>query len=240
MNASLTSGSRADRPIVSVVDDDRSTRDRVEALVRSAGWQPQTFASARDYLAGHPAAAPNCLVLDINPPDADGRDLLQHIFDQGALTPVILVTRVCDVPMTVRAMKAGAVEVLTKPLREDALLSAVAQALDRSRATLALKAAMASLRDLHSALSPRERQVMTLVVSGFLNKQIAFELGISEITVKAHRGRLMRKMQAGSLADLVTMAADLGIARRERAPRGGSPRRIFGAGGSAALMGAAG
>jgi len=206
------------KPVVFVVDDDVSVRESLELLIRTAGWVPQTFASAREFLSRAPVPAPGCLVLDVHLPDLNGLDLQERVAADRNDLPIILITGYGDVPMTVRAMKAGAVEVLTKPFRDDVLLGAIAQAIARSRAALRDEAELRTLRVNYATLSPREREVMVLVVSGLLNKQVGGELGISEITVKAHRGRVMRKMKAASLADLVTMAARLHIDPR-RPPR---------------------
>jgi FixJ family two-component response regulator len=199
-------------PVVFVVDDDVSVRESLELLIRTAGWQPETFASAREFLSCPRALVPNCLILDVNLPDISGLDLQQFVSVERTDMPIIIVTGYGDVPMTVKAMKAGAVEFLTKPFSDDALLTALEQALDRSRNMLAMDSEIHALRDRHASLSRREQEVMALVVSGLLNKQVGFELGISEITVKAHRGQVMRKMMARSLPDLVNMAAKLGIA----------------------------
>ena len=198
-------------PTVFVVDDDVSVRESLESLIRWTGWQPETFASARAFLSRPRARAPSCLVLDVGLPDLNGLDLQTLVADRTDM-PIIFITGCGDVPMTVRAMKAGAVEFLTKPFGDDALLSAIRDAIGRSSATLDREAELQGLRDSYASLSRRERQVMALVVRGRLNKQVGGELGISEITVKAHRGRMMRKMHAGSLADLVNMAAKLGLA----------------------------
>jgi FixJ family two-component response regulator len=205
-------------PVVFVVDDDVSVRESLELLVLSAGWQPETFESAWEFLARPQVVVPNCLILDVNLPDLNGLDLQALVSAERTDMPIIFVTGYGDVPMTVRAMKAGAVEFLTKPFSDHALLAAIEQALERSRTALALDREMGVLRDRHALLSPREREVLALVVSGRLNKQVGVELGISEITVKAHRGQVMRKMQANSIADLVGMAASLGIADK-RGPR---------------------
>jgi FixJ family two-component response regulator len=196
-------------PIVFVVDDDVSVRESLELLIMSAGWHPETFASASAFLARPPAEAPSCLVLDVSLPDLNGLELQQRIAGDRVDMPIIFITGYGDVPMTVRAMKAGAMEFLTKPFSDDALLTAIADALEQSRAALGQEAELREVRDRYESLSPREREVMELVVSGLLNKQIGGELHISEITVKAHRGQVMRKMKAGSLADLVRMAAKL-------------------------------
>ena len=199
-------------PVVFVVDDDVSVRESLELLIRSSGWQPETFESAQEFLSCPRALVPNCLILDVNLPDLSGLDLQRFVSVERTDMPIIFVTGYGDVPMTVKAMKAGAVEFLTKPFSDDALLTAIEQALERSRNMLALDSEMRALRDRHASLSRREQEVMALVVTGLLNKQIGFELGISEITVKAHRGQVMRKMKARSLPDLVNMAARLGIA----------------------------
>lgn len=197
-------------PIVYVVDDDVSVRESLELLIANAGWKPEVFASAHDFLARPRATVPGCLVLDVTLPGLNGLALQERLADRTDM-PIIFITGYGDVPMTVRAMKAGAVEFLTKPFRDDVLLTAMRGAIERSRAALRLEAELRTLLMCHASLTPREREVMTLVVSGLLNKQIGSELGISEITVKAHRGQVMRKMQADSLPDLVTMAARLGL-----------------------------
>jgi FixJ family two-component response regulator len=199
-------------PVVFVVDDDISVRESLELLIRSAGWLPETFESAQAFLSRPRALFPSCLILDVKLPDLNGLDLQQLVSVERADMPIIFITGYGDVPMTVKAMKAGAVEFLTKPIDTDELLIAIEQALMRSRSALALESEMRALRARYESLSRREQEVMALVVSGLLNKQVGFELGISEITVKAHRGRVMRKMEATSLADLVSIAARLGIA----------------------------
>jgi FixJ family two-component response regulator len=199
-------------PVVFVVDDDVSVRESLELLIQSAGWQPETFESAQEFLACPHPRVPNCLILDVNLPDLSGLDLQELVSVERTDMPIIFVTGYGDVPMTVKAMKAGAVEFLMKPFSDEVLLTAIEQALDRSKNALALDSAIHDLRDRHASLSRREREVMALVVSGLLNKQVGFELGISEITVKAHRGQVMRKMKARSLPELVNMAARLGIA----------------------------
>ena len=198
------------QPIVFIVDDDVSVRESLELLVSSSGWKPETFVSAQEFLSRPPALAPSCLILDVNLPDLNGLDLQKRVAADRSDMPIIFITGYGDVPMTVRAMKAGAVEFLTKPFSDDVLLGAIRQAIERSQSALDREADIRELRDRHVSLSRREREVMALVVSGLLNKQIGGELGISEITVKAHRGQVMRKMQASSLADLVNMSAKLG------------------------------
>jgi FixJ family two-component response regulator len=204
-------------PIVFVVDDDVSVRESLELLIRCEGWQPETFASAQEFLARPRSPVPSCLVLDVSLPGLSGLDLQQHVAVERPDMPIIFITGYGDVPMTVQAMKAGAVEFLTKPFSDDVLLSAIRQAIARSETALGHEAEMRTLRDRYASLSGRERQVMALVVAGLLNKQVGSNLGISEITVKAHRGRTMQKMKADSLADLVNMAARLGLARAPKA-----------------------
>lgn len=202
-------------PVVFVVDDDVSVRESLELLIRCASWKPELFASAQEFLDHPRVRAPSCLVLDVGLPDLNGLDLQKRIaVDRGDM-PIIFITGYGDVPMSVRAMKAGAAEFLTKPFGDDVLLSAIGHAIERSRAALGEVEEMRSLRDRYTSLSHREREVMALVASGLLNKRVGGELGISEITVKAHRGKVMRKMKADSLANLVTMAATLGLGKRE-------------------------
>ncbi|MCA0046327.1 response regulator [Mesorhizobium sp. B283B1A] len=200
--------------VVFIVDDDVSVRESLELLICSSGWRPQTFGSAKEFLdRPQVALVSSCLILDVNLPDLSGLDLQSLMASERTPMPIIFITGYGDVPMTVKAMKAGAVEFLTKPFNDEELLSAITLALERSKTALALDSEFQALKDRHVSLSRREQEVMTLVVSGLLNKQIGFELGISEITVKAHRGQAMRKMQARSLAQLVNMAARLGIAQ---------------------------
>ena len=199
-------------PIVFVVDDDVSVRESLELLIRCEGWQPETFASAQEFLTRPRVLAPSCLVLDVSLPGLNGLDLQKRVAVERTDMPIIFITGYGDVPTTVQAMKAGAVEFLTKPFSDDVLLSAIRQALERSRVALGHEAAIRALRDCYASLTPREREVMALVASGLLNKQVGGELGISEITVKAHRGKVMQKMKANSLADLVKMAARLRLA----------------------------
>jgi FixJ family two-component response regulator len=195
---------------VFVVDDDVSVRESLELLILSAGWQPETFTSAEEFLARSRTGSPSCLVLDVTLPNLSGLDLQKRIIDRADM-PIIFITGYGDVPTSVQAMKAGAVEFLTKPFSDEVLLNAISQSIERSQAALVHETELHALRDCHASLTPREREIMALVVSGRLNKQIAAKLGISEITVKAHRGRVMRKMRVDSLADLVRVAAALGV-----------------------------
>lgn len=197
--------------IVFVVDDDVSVRESLESLIRSEGWHPETCASAQEFLDRPRAQLPSCLVLDVSLPGLNGLDLQNRVAAARPDMPIIFITGHGDVPMTVRAMKAGAIEFLTKPFSADVLLNAIRQALEHSRLVLADEAGRQALRACYASLTARERQVMALVVAGRLNKQVGGELGISEITVKAHRGKVMRKMQADSLPELVRMAATLGL-----------------------------
>jgi len=198
-------------PIVFVVDDDLSARESLELLICNAGWQPETFESAREFLCRERVLVPNCLVLDVALPGLDGLGLQKRLAADRQDMPIIFVTDQYDVATTVQAMKAGAFDFLAKPFCDDVLLSAVQQAIERSRIALDHEVKIRCSRDRYMSLSRREREVMALVVSGLLNKQVGFELGISEITVKAHRGQVMRKMKAGSLADLVKMAVELHV-----------------------------
>jgi FixJ family two-component response regulator len=202
--------------IVFVLDDDISVRESLELLITSAGWQPETFASPPEFLSRARPTVPCCLVLDVSLPGLNGLELQQQLAERSDM-PIIFITGYGDVPMSVRAMKAGAVEFLTKPFKDDVLIDAIRGAIERSRAALRREADMRVLRECYASLTPREREVMGLVVSGLLNKQVGGELGISEITVKAHRGQMMRKMRADSLPDLVTMAAKLGMRRSPKA-----------------------
>lgn len=207
--------------IVFVVDDDVSVRESLESLIRGEGWQPETFASAQAFLDRPRARVPSCLILDVSLPGLNGLDLQHRVAVERPDMPIIFLTGYGDVPMTVRAMKAGAIEFLTKPFSVEVLLNAIRQGLEHSRLVLADEAGRQALRECYASLTSRERQVMELVVAGRLNKQVGGELGISEITVKAHRGKVMRKMKAGSLPDLVKMAARLGLVA---APGSGGPR----------------
>ena len=196
-------------PVVFVVDDDISVRESLELLIDYAGFKCETFASAAEFLARPRVAAPSCLVLDVHLPDLNGLDLQERVATDRLDMPIIFITGYGDVPMTVKAMKAGAVEFLTKPFSDDALLDAIRSSLERSSNTRGREAELKVLKESYASLSRREREVMSLVVTGQLNKQVAATLGISEITVKAHRGRVMRKMHAQSLAQLVNIATRL-------------------------------
>ena len=198
-------------PIVFIVDDDISVRESLELLICSQGWQAETFESAKEFLDRPRVLVPSCLILDVSLPGLNGLELQKRVAVERTEMPIIFITGHGDVPMSVEAMKAGALEFLTKPFRNDLLVSAIRNALDRSRTALTDKAEMQTLHDCYASLSPREREVMTLVISGLLNKQVGGELGICENTVKYHRGQAMQKMKADSLPDLVRMAARLGL-----------------------------
>jgi FixJ family two-component response regulator len=194
---------------VFVVDDDVSVRESLEALIRHAGWQPETFPSAQEFLSRVRDDTPSCLVLDVELPDLNGLEVQERVAAHGTEMPVIFITGHGDIPMSVRAMKAGAAEFLTKPFAPDVLLTAIRRALERSRAALAEASGLKRLKQHYASLTPREREVFSWVVSGLLNKQVGGELGMTEATVKAHRGQVMQKMKADSLADLVRIAARL-------------------------------
>lgn len=202
-------------PIVFVIDDDVSVRESLKLLIDSAGWRAETCASAAAFLSKPRVAVPSCVILDMSLPDLDGLEVQRRIADERPDLPIIFITGHGDIPMSVRAMKAGAVEFLTKPFGDTVVLSAIDGALEQSAATFDRDSELRELRERHKSLSRREQEVMRHVVAGRLNKQIAAELHISEITVKAHRGKVMRKMEAGSLAELVMMAGRLGVTRGE-------------------------
>ena len=198
-------------PVVFVVDDDISVRESLAALIRHEGWEPEVFDSAQAFLKREPSSVPSCVILDVNLPGLNGLDLQERIGPDRAGMPIIFLTGYGDVPMSVRAMKAGAAEFLTKPFDDEVLLGAIRSAIERSEEVLAREAEMLALRERFESLSKREREVMTLIVRGLLNKQVGGELGISEITVKAHRGKVMEKMKARSFAELVNMGTGLGM-----------------------------
>jgi FixJ family two-component response regulator len=198
-------------PTVVVVDDDISVRESLDLLIQNEGWQPALFESAEEFLARLPSVVPSCLILDVNLPDLSGLDIQQRITDGKSSTPIIFITGYGDIPTSVRAMKAGAAEFLTKPVDGEIMIEAIRGAVLRGQANLKREGAQRRLQERFASLTKREREVMSLVVKGLMNKQVGFELDISEITVKAHRGRVMEKMQAATLVDLVNMAGRLGI-----------------------------
>jgi FixJ family two-component response regulator len=205
-------------PVVFVVDDDVSVRESLESLIRRAGWKPETYSSAQDFLVRPRDEAPSCLVLDVELPDLNGLDVQERVVANRADLPIIFITGHGDIPMSVRAMKAGASEFLTKPFERDVILDAIRRALERSREALTQASELKTLRDRYASLTPREREVLAWVVSGLLNKQVGAELGMTEATVKAHRGKIMQKMHADSLADLVRIAARLELRLPTPAP----------------------
>jgi FixJ family two-component response regulator len=204
-------------PTVVVVDDDVSVRESLELLIQEEGWQPALFESAESFLARLPTLVPSCLILDVNLPDLSGLDIQQRIGDEKASIPIIFITGYGDIPTSVRAMKAGAAEFLTKPLDDEIVLRAIREAVLRGQANQKREGAQRQLQERYDSLTRREREVMNLVVTGLMNKQVGFELDISEITVKAHRGRVMEKMHATTFVDLVNMAGRLGISTAREA-----------------------
>jgi FixJ family two-component response regulator len=204
-------------PTVVVVDDDISVRESLELLIQNEGWQPALFESAEEFLTRMPGVVPSCLILDVNLPDLSGLDIQQRISDEKSSTPIIFITGYGDIPTSVRAMKAGAAEFLTKPLDDEIMIQAIREAVLRSQANLKREGAQRQLQERFDLLTKREREVMNLVVKGLINKQVGFELDISEITVKAHRGKVMEKMHATTFVDLVNMAGSLGISTARQA-----------------------
>jgi len=205
------------KPVVFVVDDDISIRESLESLIRCEGWEPEIFASAQEFLNRPRVLTPSCLILDISLPDLNGLDLQKRIASDRRDMPIIFITGHGDVPMAVQAMRAGAAEFLIKPFGDEALLGAIRNSIERSHVVLRREAETGTLRDYYASLTPREREVLVLVVSGLSNKQVGVELGISEITVKAHRGRVMQKMRADSLPGLVKVATRLRLTPAYRA-----------------------
>jgi len=210
---------RESRPVIAIVDDDPSVREGLQSLIRSAGWSVETFSSAQEFLTRSRAKAPSCLILDLQLPDLSGLDLRKRMATTDLEIPIVFLTGHGDIPASVQAMKAGALEFLTKPVDEQDLLRAIQEAIDRDRRTRQRHADLHELRSRHDSLTAREREVMQQVISGLLNKQVAAELNITEFTVKIHRGQVMRKMHADSLADLVRMAESLGIRSHKREAR---------------------
>jgi FixJ family two-component response regulator len=210
-------------PVVFVVDDDVSVRESLAALVHWAGWRPETFGSAQDFLSHVRDESPSCLVLDVELPDLNGLELQERMATDRTDMPIIFITGYGDIPMSVRAMKAGAAEFLTKPFERDVMLTAIRGALERSRASLQSASALETLRARYATLTRREREVLAWVVSGLLNKQVGAALGMTEATVKAHRGHVMQKMKADSLADLVRIAARLEIPLPSRTSNSAPP-----------------